>query len=59
MSVVDLQSRKPRRRRSPHPERLNFDLLRDLDWRTREGKLLIAVRRELTAHVGGNPNLTV
>jgi hypothetical protein len=54
MSVVDLKSRK---RRGPHPEReLNFDLLSDLDWRTREGKFLIAVRKQLTAHVGGAPN---
>jgi hypothetical protein len=56
MSVVDLQTRK-RKRRSPHPEsQLNFDLLSDLDWRTREGKFLMAVRKQYAAHVGGNPN---
>jgi hypothetical protein len=27
-----------------------------MDWRSREGQVLIAARAELTAHVGGNPN---
>jgi hypothetical protein len=31
-------------------------MLAKLDWRTREAKLLVATRAELTAHVGGNPN---
>ena len=31
-------------------------LLEGIDWRTREGQVLIAARAELTAHVGGNPN---
>jgi hypothetical protein len=39
------------------PEQMNFDLLSDLDWRTREGRFLVAVRRDLTAHIGGKPNL--
>jgi hypothetical protein len=31
-------------------------MLARLDWRTREAKLLTAVRAELTAHVGGSPS---
>jgi hypothetical protein len=31
-------------------------MLARLDWRTREAKLLTAVRAELTAHLGGSPN---
>jgi hypothetical protein len=27
-----------------------------MDWRSREGKVLIDARAQLTAHVGGNPN---
>ena len=27
-----------------------------MDWRSREGQVLIAARAELTAHVGGNPS---
>jgi hypothetical protein len=27
-----------------------------MDWRSREGKVLVAARAELTAHVGGKPN---
>jgi hypothetical protein len=31
-------------------------MLARLDWRTREAKLLVAIRAELVAHLGGKPN---
>jgi hypothetical protein len=55
MSIVDLQSHKPRRRRGPNPHTKEHKLLSGIDLRTREGKFLVNARRELTAHVG-NPN---
>jgi hypothetical protein len=52
MSVVDLQSRKPRRKRPLHPDRWEHSLLVGLDWRSREAKVLVVVRPELTAMSG-------
>jgi hypothetical protein len=46
-AVVDL---KLRRKRSPGPK--EHALLSGMDWRTREGKFLVAARRDLTKHVG-------
>jgi hypothetical protein len=31
-------------------------MLAQLDWRTRQAKLLVAMRAELTRHIGGSPN---
>jgi hypothetical protein len=55
-SLCDRRELKTRKRRSPSPDRFERDLLLGLDWRTREGRFLTAARRQLTAHVGGNPN---
>jgi len=42
---------RPRRGLGPHTR--EHRLLEGIDWRTREGQVLIAARAELTAHVGG------
>jgi hypothetical protein len=53
MTVPHLEPRKRARRGrlGPFP-----GCTSKLDRRTREAKLLVATRAELTAHVGGNPN---
>jgi hypothetical protein len=57
MQALDQQdAHKQRRRRSPNPHTRGKALLANLDWRSREAKVLVAARRELTAHVGGSPN---
>jgi hypothetical protein len=55
MSVADVERNKKRRLPELGPHALEHRLLTVLDWRSREAKVLLAARRELTAHVGGNP----
>jgi hypothetical protein len=55
MSVVQVDTPKKPRRRSPNPHTRGRALLANLDWRTREAKVLVAARDELTRHVG-SPN---
>jgi hypothetical protein len=54
VSAQDTPRVWPRRGLGPHTRQ--HRLLEGIDWRTREGQVLIAARAELTAHVGGNPN---
>jgi hypothetical protein len=54
VSAPDTPKVRPRRGLGPHTKQ--HRLLEGIDWRTREGQVLIAARAELTAHVGGNPN---
>jgi hypothetical protein len=56
MSDAQVEQPKKRRRAALGPHTREPRLLEGLDWRTREGQVLIAARAELTAHVGGNPN---
>jgi hypothetical protein len=56
MSVSELDTPRVRSRRGLGPHAREHRLLESIDWRTREGQVLIAARAELTAHVGGNPN---
>jgi hypothetical protein len=56
MSVAQVEQPKKRRRGALGPHTRQHRLLEGIDWRTREGQVLIAARAELTAHVGGNPN---
>jgi hypothetical protein len=56
MSIAQAEQPKKRRRAALGPHTRQHRLLEGLDWRTREGQVLIAARAELTAHVGGNPN---
>lgn len=55
MSVVQVDTSKKRRRNNPNPHTRGRALLANLDWRTREAKVLVAARDELTRHVG-SPN---
>jgi hypothetical protein len=55
MSVSSLDQPRIKRRHGLGPHTRPARLLEGLDWRTREGQVLIAARAELTAHVG-NPN---
>jgi hypothetical protein len=50
----DVRRRAARRRLGPHTR--EHQLIAGVDWRSREGKVLITARAELTAHVGGSPN---
>ncbi len=54
ISAPDTPRVRPRRGLGPHTR--EHRLLERIDWRTREGQVLIAARAELTAHVGGHPN---
>jgi hypothetical protein len=72
MSIVEGQdrvsggppSRKPRvprshehdRKPGAHPHSRGENLLTGMDWSSPEGRIIIAARADLTAHVGGNPN---
>jgi hypothetical protein len=56
MSVSSLDQPRIKRRHGLGPHTRQHRLLEGIDWRTREGQVLIAARAELTAHVGGNPN---
>jgi hypothetical protein len=56
MSIAHVEQPKKRRRAALGPHTRQHRLLEGLDWRTREGQVLIAARAELTAHVCGNPN---
>ena len=56
MSIAHVEQPKNRRRAALGPHTREHRLLEGMDWRTREGQMLIAARAELTAHVGGNPN---
>jgi hypothetical protein len=56
MSIAHMEQPKKRRRAALGPHTREHRLLEGLDWRTREGRVLIDARAELTAHVGGNPN---
>ena len=56
MSVSALDTPRVRPRRGLGPHTREHRLLEGIDWRTREGQVLIAARAELTAHVGGSPN---
>jgi hypothetical protein len=55
MSVSAQDPTRIRLRRGLGPHTRQHRLLEGIDWRTREGQVLIAARAELTAHVG-NPN---
>jgi hypothetical protein len=55
MSVAQVEQPKKRRRAALGPDTRQHRLLEGIDWRTREGQVLIATRAELTAHVG-SPN---
>jgi hypothetical protein len=56
MSVADVERNKKRRFPELRPHTREHQLLTVLDWRSREAKVLVAARRDLTAHVGGHPN---
>ena len=56
MSVSSLDQPRIKRRHGLGPHTRQHRLLERIDWRTREGQVLIAARAELTAHVGGNPS---
>jgi hypothetical protein len=56
MTVSAQDTPRVRARRGLGPHTRQHRLLEGLDWRTREGQVLIAARDELTRHVGGNPN---
>jgi hypothetical protein len=56
MSVSSLDQPRTKRRRGLGPHTRSGRLLEGMDWRSREGQVLIAARAELTAHVGGHPN---
>jgi hypothetical protein len=51
---VIVRKKTPLRRLGPHTR--EHQLIAGIDWRSREAKVLVAARRELTAHVGGKPN---
>jgi hypothetical protein len=55
MSVAQVEQPKKRRRAALGPHTRQHRLLEGIDWRTREGQVLIAARDELTRHIG-NPN---
>jgi hypothetical protein len=58
MTVAEVETPKRQRRRriSPNPHTRGKALVANLDWRSREAKVLVAAREELTRHVGGEPN---
>ena len=56
MSIADMEPQRKRRRTALGPHTREHQLLAGLDWRTREAKVLVAAREELTAYVGGSPN---
>jgi hypothetical protein len=56
MSIAQAEQPNKRRRAALGPHTREHRLLEGIDWRTREGQVLIAARAELTAHVGGSPN---
>jgi len=56
MTDAELGQHKRRRRHALGPHSRGHALIAGLDWRTREAKVLVAAREELTAYVGGSPN---
>jgi hypothetical protein len=57
MSVSSLDQPRTKRRHGLGPHTRPARLLERIDWRTREGQVLIAARAELTAHVGNPSNV--
>ena len=45
-----------RARHRPLPHSRVHSLLTNMDWSSPEGRIIVAARAELTAHVGGNSN---